>query len=187
MFALLLAEELIRGDKPLPLVLELLELALPLGRTIAALLEVVRVRTQEEEKRAPRRDVQVHGAEYPHRLGKGVQRQFGAWGLTTAEREIGQLLLQGLSHKEIARLRDTGEATVRRQATSLYRKADLGGRAALSAFFLGACSMSPRMTLPRDGRSSREGKRRRWVEGAVRRTCQHRFPHLPGTSPTLDT
>ena len=143
MFALLLAEELIRGDKPLPLVLELLELALPLGRTIAALLEVVRVRTQEEEKRAPRRDVQVHGAEYPHRLGKGVQRQFGAWGLTTAEREIGQLLLQGLSHKEIARRRDTGEATVRRQATSLYRKADLGGRAALSAFFLGACSIGP--------------------------------------------
>ena len=147
------------------LVLELLELALPLGRTIAALLEVVRVRTQEEENRAPRRDVQVHGAEYPHGLGKGVQRQFGAWGLTTAEREIGQLLLQGLSHKEIARLRDTGEATVRRQATSLYRKADLGGRAALSAFFLEACSRSPRMTLPRDGRSCREGERRRWVEG----------------------
>lgn len=77
MFVLLLAEELIRGDKPLPLVLELLELALPLGRTITALLEVVRVRTQEEENRAPQRDMQVHRVEHPHVLGNRIQRQLG--------------------------------------------------------------------------------------------------------------
>src|SRR3712207_5267964 len=104
----LLAEELIRGDKPLLLVLELLELALPFGRTIAALPKVVRVRTRQEENRAPWRDVQVHGAEHLHALANGIQRQFGAWGLTRAEREVGQLLLQGFSHREIARLRGTG-------------------------------------------------------------------------------
>jgi hypothetical protein len=67
MFTLLLAEELIRGDKPL------LELTLPLGRTITALLEVVRVRTQVEENRAPQRDMQVHRVEHPHVLGNRIQ------------------------------------------------------------------------------------------------------------------
>lgn len=46
------------------------------------------------------------------------------------------LLLKGLSHKEVAAIRATSERTVREQARSLYAKAGLTGRAALSAFFL---------------------------------------------------
>ncbi|MCB0322699.1 MAG: response regulator transcription factor [Bdellovibrionales bacterium] len=46
------------------------------------------------------------------------------------------LILKGLSHKEIADVRQTTEKTVRRQATSLYAKAGLENRAQLSAFFL---------------------------------------------------
>jgi DNA-binding NarL/FixJ family response regulator len=46
------------------------------------------------------------------------------------------LLLKGLSHKEIANLRSTSEATIRQQAASIYQKSSLSGRAALSAFFL---------------------------------------------------
>jgi hypothetical protein len=45
-------------------------------------------------------------------------------------------LLKGFSHKEIARLRRTSEMTVRQQATAVYQKSGLGGRAELSAFFL---------------------------------------------------
>jgi hypothetical protein len=46
------------------------------------------------------------------------------------------LLLKGFSHKEIARLRHTSTTTIRQQAASIYQKANLSGRAALSAFFL---------------------------------------------------
>lgn len=65
-----------------------------------------------------------------------IDRQFGRWGLTAAEREVALLLLKGLSHKEVAAARAVGEATVRQQAASVYRKAGLSGRHDLAAFFL---------------------------------------------------
>lgn len=69
-------------------------------------------------------------------LGSAIARQFRRWELTAAETEIGLLLLKGLSHKEIAALRNTSERTVREQSRSVYRKSGLQGRAELSAFFL---------------------------------------------------
>ncbi len=73
---------------------------------------------------------------YLEGLGEAIDRQFERWHLTAAEREIGLLLLKGLSHKEIANIRKTNEQTVRQQSLSLYRKAGLSGRNDLSAFFL---------------------------------------------------
>ena len=69
-------------------------------------------------------------------LGEAIESQFERWALTPAEREVGLLLLKGLSHKEIADLRATGEATVRQQALVVYRKSGLRNRSDLSAFFL---------------------------------------------------
>jgi DNA-binding CsgD family transcriptional regulator len=69
-------------------------------------------------------------------LGHAIDAQFARWNLTEAEREVALLLLKGLSHKEIAAVRTSSERTVREQARSLYAKAGLTGRAALSAFFL---------------------------------------------------
>ncbi len=69
-------------------------------------------------------------------LGEAIDRQFLTWQLTEAEREIGLLILKGLSLKEIAAVRVTSERTIRAQAQSIYAKAGLSGRAALSAFFL---------------------------------------------------
>lgn len=69
-------------------------------------------------------------------LGSAIDRQLASWGLSPAEQEVALLLLKGLSHKEIADLRGTGEATVRQQSTSIYRKAGLDGRHDLAAFFL---------------------------------------------------
>jgi DNA-binding NarL/FixJ family response regulator len=56
--------------------------------------------------------------------------------LTAAEREVGLLLLKGLSHKEVAAARGTSETTIRQQALAVYRKAGLRNRSDLSAFFL---------------------------------------------------
>jgi len=69
-------------------------------------------------------------------LGEAIEAQFSRWNLTEAEREVALLLLKGLSLKEIAAVRATSERTIRTQARSLYSKAGLTGRAALSAFFL---------------------------------------------------
>ena len=69
-------------------------------------------------------------------LGAAIDRQFDRWGLSPAEREVGLLLLKGLSLKEVAEMRSTSERTVRQQALAVYRKAGLSGRAELAAFFL---------------------------------------------------
>lgn len=69
-------------------------------------------------------------------LGVAIDRQFERWALSPAEREVALLLLKGLSLKEIGELRATSERTVRQQSLAVYRKAGLGGRAELAAFFL---------------------------------------------------
>ena len=69
-------------------------------------------------------------------LGVAIDEQFSRWALTPAEKDIGLLLLKGMSHKEIASLRETTEQTVRQQSTAIYRKSGLQGRADLAAFFL---------------------------------------------------
>lgn len=69
-------------------------------------------------------------------LAKQIYKQFESWRLTHAEAEIGLLMLKGLSHSEIANLRQTSERTIRDQARAIYRKSGLNGRTELSAFFL---------------------------------------------------
>ncbi len=44
--------------------------------------------------------------------------------------------MKGLSMKEIAAIRNTSESTVRQQATSIYRKANVHGRQEFIAYFL---------------------------------------------------
>jgi len=70
------------------------------------------------------------------RLSEAVDAQFQDWQLSPGEREIGVLLLKGLSIKEIAVLRDTHEKTVRQQASAIYRKAGVSGRHAFAAWFI---------------------------------------------------
>lgn len=69
-------------------------------------------------------------------LGEAIDTQFERWQLTSAEREVGLLMLKGLSHREVAGIRETSEATVRQQALMVYRKSGLANRSELSAFFL---------------------------------------------------
>jgi DNA-binding CsgD family transcriptional regulator len=69
-------------------------------------------------------------------LGASIDRQFGRWRLSVAEKEVALLLLKGLAHKDIARMRGISEATARQQATAVYRKAGVEGRNDLAAFFL---------------------------------------------------
>ncbi len=69
-------------------------------------------------------------------LSESIDQQFHQWKLSKAEKQIALLLLKGYSLKEIAIARGVSERTVRQQATQIYKKASISGRAELSAFFL---------------------------------------------------
>jgi len=70
------------------------------------------------------------------RLADVISQQFTQWALSPSEKEVGIMLIKGLSLKEIAALRNTLEKTVRQQASSIYKKADINGRHAFSAWFI---------------------------------------------------
>lgn len=69
-------------------------------------------------------------------LGQSIDEQFENWKLSPSEKDIALLLLKGLSLKEISEIRKTSEKTTRLQASGIYAKSGLPGRAELSAFFL---------------------------------------------------
>lgn len=69
-------------------------------------------------------------------LSDVIDRQFQAWGLTPAERDVGFLALKGLDVAEIATLRGAAQGTVRAQLTRIYSKAGVSGRAQFAAFFV---------------------------------------------------
>jgi DNA-binding CsgD family transcriptional regulator len=148
-FVLLLAFEIVTEGPELTLLdlaCDAVNMLLTIGAAVGVALLIQRVHTQHEEQVALVRDLEVARAEgkgwrskvQSHLAGlKGaMDSQFQAWGMTAAEREVGLLILKGLSHKEIAALRATSDATVRQQAQSIYRKAGLPGKTAFSAYFL---------------------------------------------------
>ena len=124
-------------------VLELLLLALTLGLSLFLWLGWARSeRSLERTRRAlsereAEREVWRRGARpVLVGLGREIDRQFHAWGLTPAEREVALLLIKGFSHKEIAQLTGRSERTARQHAGAAYHKAGLAGRAELAAYFL---------------------------------------------------
>lgn len=69
-------------------------------------------------------------------LGAAIKQQFAEWRLTASECDVATLMLKGLSHKEIAQVRNSSAATVRQQAAAIYGKSGLTSRAELAAYFL---------------------------------------------------
>jgi DNA-binding CsgD family transcriptional regulator len=69
-------------------------------------------------------------------LSDVIARQFQAWALTPAERDVAFLALKGLDVAEIAELRGAAQGTVRAQLTRIYSKAGVSGRAQFAAFFV---------------------------------------------------
>ena len=69
-------------------------------------------------------------------LSESIDTQLSLWKLSPAEKEVTLLILKGLSFKEISDIRQPSEKTTRLQATTIYQKSSLPGRAELAAFFL---------------------------------------------------
>jgi DNA-binding CsgD family transcriptional regulator len=148
-FVLLLTLEVVTESDELEwpdVLVDALSILLLIGASVGVALLAQRLQHQHEEKLALLRDLETARAEgngwrskvRSHLVGlkAGMDQQFEDWGMTAAEREVGLLMLKGLSHKEIAGLRATTEATVRQQAQAIYRKAKLPGKTAFSAYFL---------------------------------------------------
>lgn len=146
--ALLLGLELIEEPDAtaLDLLLELIDI-LPIVLTSVGVVLLFRVtQRQRDEHLQVIRDLELARAQgqrwraearsHLDGLGAAIETQFSRWNLTEAEREVALLLLKGLSHKEVAQVRGVSERTIREQSRSIYAKAGLTGRTALSAFFL---------------------------------------------------
>lgn len=121
-------------------------LLLTIASAVGVALLVQRMQTQHEESMALMKQLEIARDE-----GEGwrakvqaaligikaeMERQFHRWGMTAAEQDVGLLILKGLSHKEIATLRGTSEATVRQQAQAIYKKSQMPGKTAFCAYFL---------------------------------------------------
>jgi DNA-binding NarL/FixJ family response regulator len=106
------------------------------SQLVRAKKDASQLRASLQSARADAEHWRSEAAELLAGLGAAIDSEFERWGLTPAEREVGLLLLKGLSHKEAAELRGVSERTVREQARALYKKAGLSGRADLSAYFL---------------------------------------------------
>lgn len=133
---LTMTEILLELIEPTLIVLTVSGVVYLLGRTkrqhqeqLALLQDIEVARSEGQRWRADMREL-LKG------LSSAIDAQFDRWKLSQSEREIALLLLKGLTHKEIAVLRDTSEKTIRQQSQSIYEKSNLSGRASLSAFFL---------------------------------------------------
>ena len=148
-FVLLMKTEVLTESDPIELadfLADALQTALLVASATGVSLLTGRFQKEREEKETLTRDLEVARAEgavwrqsaqsYLSGLGEAIEKQFEAWRLTSAEREVGLLMLKGFSHRELAGLRGTTEATVRHQAQSIYQKSSLPGRSAFCAYFL---------------------------------------------------
>lgn len=73
-----------------------------------------------------------------------IMDHFDSWQLTESEKEIGFFLLQGLSFKNIAEIRQVRERTIRNQALAIYSKSGLSGKHELASYFLEELLMNTR-------------------------------------------
>lgn len=148
-FALLLVLEVVTEQDEITFAdffVDALNILLTIGAAVGVALLAQRIRAQYDEKMTLIRDLETARADGEAWRSKvqtnlaGIRQemdsQFEAWSMTAAEQDIALLMLKGLSHKEIATLRNTAEATVRQQAQSIYQKSGLPGRSAFAAYFL---------------------------------------------------
>lgn len=99
---------------------------------IGVLLSVLQLRAAFERFRDQERTIEAARGE----LSRTIRDQFGQWGLTPAESDVGFLALKGLDVAEIAGMRGSAEGTVRAQLTRIYAKAGVSGRAQFAAWFV---------------------------------------------------
>ena len=75
-------------------------------------------------------------------LAKGISERMDEWRMTRSEKDVAWFIIKGYRFSEIAEARGVKESTARLQATSLYAKAGVSGRAEFVAEILQPMLMS---------------------------------------------
>jgi len=109
--------------------LELLATVALVGGVVFLMVELRRVMTRLATLDRSMRAAQGEMAEV-------IDAFFTEWGLTPAERDVALMILKGVDNDTIASLRGTAPGTVRAQATAIYAKAGVDGRAQLFSVFM---------------------------------------------------
>ncbi len=66
---------------------------------------------------------------FSQQLAESIEEQMDEWLMTRSEKDTAWLIIKGYRFSEIAEIRNVKESTARLQATSLYAKAGVSGRA----------------------------------------------------------
>ncbi len=125
------------------------ELVVFIGVSIALVLGLrdlrrLRVRLNREERR---------NRLFSTALAESIDERMAEWRMTRSERDVAWFIIKGFRFSEIARIRGVKESTARLQATSLYAKAGVSGRAEFVAEILQPLLMS----IPSDSSPREEG------------------------------
>ncbi len=99
-------------------------------------LDLERTREQDQAHLLERDQWRARAEQLLRGLGTEIDTQLRVWGLSPTERETALMLLKGFEHKQIAKIQNKSERTVRQHAIAVYKKSGLSGRAELSAYFL---------------------------------------------------
>jgi len=147
LFAVLVAMDLVNdylsGSTGRHLILEGILFALSGGVFVMGVRQLIRTRQQVavlqsdlDRVRHEKEQWQQETHQLLAGLSQKIENQFSLWRLTPAEKEVGFLLLKGISLKEIADIRQTQLKTVQQQSQSIYQRTGLASRSELAAFFL---------------------------------------------------
>ena len=147
LFAVLVAMDLVNdylsGSTGRHLILEGILFALSGGVFVMGVRQLIRTRQQVavlqsdlDRIRHEKEQWQQETHQLLAGLSQKIENQFSLGRLTPAEKEVGFLLLKGISLKEIADIRQTQLKTVQQQSQSIYQKTGLASRSELAAFFL---------------------------------------------------
>jgi DNA-binding CsgD family transcriptional regulator len=111
---------------------EFLEIGAALGLLLGGVLGAVALsRTKAKSDEAEARLAELSGA-----FSDLMDRRFGDWELTAAERDVALFAIKGMTTREIADLRNTSEGTVKAQCNAIYRKAGVSNRYQLVSLFV---------------------------------------------------
>jgi DNA-binding CsgD family transcriptional regulator len=105
-------------------------------RTKAQVKRNEQLQTELDEARALSTKASKELIDAKRVFGEEITRQFSSWSFTESEAEVALFSLKGFSAKEIAKLRNTSEKTVRNQLTSVYSKSGTTSKLSFVAWFM---------------------------------------------------
>ena len=129
------------------------ELVVFIGVSVALVLGLrdlhrLRVRLNHEERR---------NRLFSTVLAESIDERMAEWRVTRSERDVAWFIIKGFRFSEIAKFRGVKESTARLQATSLYAKAGVSGRAEFVAEIFQPLLMSiPNDSSPCEERAGSE-------------------------------